>query len=111
MSGIIKPTAILCATDEMAVGALRALREVPGGNMVDIVGHDDLPISAFTDPPLSTMRMTGEDIGVRIASLLLRAIDGEAPESLQEIHPVEFLPRASHRRSQRQAVDDAGIHE
>lgn len=111
MGGTIKPTAILCATDEMAVGALRALREVPDGNLVSIVGHDDLPMSAFTDPPLSTMRMTGEDIGVRIASLLLRAINGEAPELLQEIHPVEFLPRASHRRSQHLAANNAATHE
>ncbi|SDP46728.1 LacI family DNA-binding transcriptional regulator [Phyllobacterium sp. OV277] len=109
MSGSVKPTAILCATDEMAVGTLRALREIASGNTVSIIGHDDLPMSAFTDPPLSTMRVTGDDIGVRIASLLLRAIDGEAPEALQEIHPVEFLPRASHRRSQRLAANDAGV--
>ncbi|PSH70358.1 LacI family transcriptional regulator [Phyllobacterium brassicacearum] len=111
MSATIKPTAILCATDEMAVGALRALREVPDGNLVSIVGHDDLPMSAFTDPPLSTMRMNGEDIGVRIATLLLRAINGEAPELLQEIHPLEFLPRASHHRSQQLAVNDADTYE
>ncbi|MBA8879497.1 LacI family DNA-binding transcriptional regulator [Phyllobacterium myrsinacearum] len=111
MSGPVKPTAILCATDEMAVGTLRALREVAGGNAVSIIGHDDLPMSAFTDPPLSTMRVTGDDIGVRIALLLLRALGGEAPETLQEIHPVEFLPRASHRRSQRLAANDAGAQE
>lgn len=106
MAGPVKPTAILCATDEMAVGAMRALREVRDGNTVCITGHDDLPVSAFTDPPLSTMRVACDDIGARIASLLLRAINGEAPESLQEIHPVEFLPRASHQRPQRRAAND-----
>lgn len=99
MSAPVKPTAILCATDAMAVGAMQAFREVPGGCDISIIGHDNLPISAFTDPPLSTMRVARDDIGQRMAALLLRAIAGEPPETLQEIHPIEFLPRASHHRS------------
>lgn len=100
MSNAVTPTAILCATDEMAIGALRALREVEGGHRVSIVGHDDLPMGAYSAPPLSTMRMTGADFGERLAALLLRAIAGEPAETLQEIYPVAFVPRASHRRSE-----------
>ncbi len=95
------PTALVCATDEMAIGALRALREFDGGDQIAIVGHDDLAMSAFTSPPLSTMRMTGENLGASLASLLLRAIAGEPAEDLQEIHPVEFVDRESHRRAPR----------
>lgn len=91
------PTALICATDEMAIGALRALREIDGGNAISIVGHDDLPMGAFTSPSLSTMRMTGENLGVSFASLLLRAIAGEPAEELQELHAVEFVDRDSHR--------------
>jgi LacI family transcriptional regulator len=94
-----RPTAIVCATDEMAIGALRALREVEGGQSIGIVGHDDLPTGAFTSPPLSTMRMAGENLGKSFASLLLRAIAGEPPEELQELHPIEFVDRESHRRA------------
>ncbi|MGO7830735.1 substrate-binding domain-containing protein, partial [Rhizobium johnstonii] len=62
-----RPTALVCATDEMAIGSLRALREVDGGNHISIVGHDDLAMGAFTSPPLSTMRMTGENLGASFA--------------------------------------------
>lgn len=93
-----RPTALVCATDEMAIGALRALREVDGGNQISIVGHDDLSMGAFTSPPLSTMRMTGENLGATFASLLLRAIAGEPAEDLQELHAIEFVDRDSHRR-------------
>ncbi|NOV20291.1 LacI family DNA-binding transcriptional regulator [Ensifer adhaerens] len=99
MSGSVKPTAILCATDEMAIGALRALREVEGGDGVSVIGHDNLPTGAYSAPPLSTMHMCGADFGERLASLLLRAIAGEPPVDLQEIYPVTFIPRASHCRT------------
>lgn len=99
MSGHLKPTAILCATDEMAIGALRALREVGGEGRVSVIGHDNLPMGAYSVPPLSTMQMTGADFGERLASLLLRAIGGEPPENLQEVYPVAFVPRSSHRRA------------
>ncbi|PKA44526.1 substrate-binding domain-containing protein (plasmid) [Rhizobium sullae] len=94
-----RPTAIVCATDEMAIGALRALREIKGGETISIVGHDDLPTGAFASPPLSTMRMAGENLGRSFASLLLRAIAGEPSEELQELHPIEFVDRESHRRA------------
>ncbi|MCX8278856.1 substrate-binding domain-containing protein [Phyllobacterium sp. 0TCS1.6C] len=94
-----RPTALVCATDEMAIGALRALREVDGGDLISLIGHDDLPIGAFTSPSLSTMRMTGGNLGHSFASLLLRTIAGEPPETLQELHAIEFVDRDSHHRS------------
>lgn len=99
LRGSVRPTALVCATDEMAIGAMRAMREIDGGQAISIVGHDDLPIGAFTSPPLSTMRMTGDNLGKSFASLLLRAIGGEPPEELQELHPIEFIDRESHRRA------------
>lgn len=99
MSNDVKPTAIISATDEMAIGALRALREIEGGDAVSIIGHDNLPMGAYSHPMLSTMHMTGTDFGKRLASLLLRAINNEPVETLQELYPVEFVARESHRRS------------
>ena len=92
----LPPSALVCATDEMAIGALRALRETRGGDAVAVVGHDDLPMGAYVSPALSTMRVTGENLGARFASLLLRAIAGEPADALQEVHPVELVDRASH---------------
>lgn len=96
----VMPTAILCVTDEMAIGALHALREIEGGGSVCIVGHDNLSTGAYTHPMLSSMHIAVPDFGKRMASLLLGAINNEPVEKLQEIHPVEFVARESHRRRQ-----------
>jgi DNA-binding LacI/PurR family transcriptional regulator len=72
---------IFAASDMMAVGALRALRragrKVPGD--VAVVGFDDLPISCWTDPPLTTVRQPVEEMGARMTAELLAMIDGAAP--------------------------------
>ena len=101
MAGKTRPSAIVCVTDDMAIGALRALREIDGGDRVSIVGHDNWPTGAYTHPMLSTMQMSGADFGERLASLLLRAIANEPPETLQELYPVTFIERESHRRFDR----------
>ncbi len=53
------PTAILAATDTLALGLLHAAYEhgvaVPGD--LSIVGFDDIPMAAFSVPPLTTVRM------------------------------------------------------
>lgn len=66
------PRAILCHNDEMAIGCIQALIEsgyrIPED--VAIVGHDDIDISAFTQVPLTTIRVYKEEIG-RLAVLVL----------------------------------------
>ena len=65
----------------MAVGALACLRErgidVPG--RMSLIGFDDLPISVDMTPPLSTVRLPLEEIGVRAMSLALRGGGGDGP--------------------------------
>ncbi|GAA4610125.1 LacI family DNA-binding transcriptional regulator [Actinoallomurus liliacearum] len=72
--------AVLCASDQMAVGALRALsrtgRRVPDD--VAVVGFDDSPIAGRVRPRLTTVRRPIEDMGVRMARELLGRIAGEA---------------------------------
>jgi LacI family transcriptional regulator len=52
-----RPTAIFCATDDQAIGVLRAARElridVPGE--LAVAGFDDVKEAALTDPPLTTV--------------------------------------------------------
>jgi LacI family transcriptional regulator len=71
-------TAIAALNDSMAVGALACLRErgldVPG--QISLIGFDDMPISVDVTPPLSTVRLPLEEIGVRAMSLALREPDG-----------------------------------
>jgi DNA-binding LacI/PurR family transcriptional regulator len=91
-------TAVLCANDEMAAGLLRALhesgRDVPGE--VSVVGFDDIPLSEFTWPPLTTVHQDFPAIGARLVSLLLRQIrEHENLASYHEVVPTTLIVRGS----------------
>jgi len=96
-----RPTALFCANDEMAAGALRAAHElglsVPSD--LSVVGFDDIAMSNFTDPPLTTIGVDKEAMGRRAMSLLLELVeqkkDGPAKDPAEEIMPVQLVVRAS----------------
>ncbi|WP_240521709.1 LacI family DNA-binding transcriptional regulator [Amycolatopsis vastitatis] len=87
---------IFAASDMMAVGALRALRragrKVPED--VAVVGFDDLPISSWTDPPLTTVRQPVEEMGARMTGELLAMIDGSPPRRCTVLD-TQLVPRKS----------------
>ncbi|MGV9313497.1 LacI family DNA-binding transcriptional regulator [Streptomyces sp. NPDC003691] len=76
-------TAVVCASDMMALGAVRAARrrglEVPDD--VSVVGFDDSPLIAFTDPPLTTVRKPVPAMGQAAVRTLLEEISGNLPPS------------------------------
>jgi LacI family transcriptional regulator len=76
------PTAVFCANDELAVGALEAVKElglrVP--NDVSLVGYDDRPEAAHKRPPLTTVALPFYEMGKLALNLLLAAIRGEDVE-------------------------------
>ncbi len=92
------PTALVCATDMMAVGAIAAAKDsgLRAGRDISIVGHDGLELGEYCDPPLSTMRIDAGDVGGKLAHLLLERMNGRDPRDLQMILPVRQVPRASH---------------
>jgi DNA-binding LacI/PurR family transcriptional regulator len=69
-------TAIFCANDVTAIGTLRALHEaglrVPED--ISLVGYDDLPMTAFLAPPLTTVRIERKELGARAVRLLVERI-------------------------------------
>ncbi|MFI6580825.1 LacI family DNA-binding transcriptional regulator [Embleya sp. NPDC050493] len=71
-------TALVCASDPLALGAVRAVRRlglhVPGD--VSIVGYDDSALMSATDPPLSTVRQPIELMGRAAVELLMAEIAG-----------------------------------
>jgi DNA-binding LacI/PurR family transcriptional regulator len=75
--------AVFAASDLMASGALRVLRaagrEVPRD--VALVGFEDAPIARQTDPPLTTVHQPAEEMGRRMAELLIGLITGVATDS------------------------------
>lgn len=92
-----RPTALLCATDQLAIGALAAVRKqgLKAGTDIAVVGYDDIAISAHSDPPLTTMRQSITDEGAELVRLLLGAIGGRPSAELQTLWRATLIARAS----------------
>ena len=77
------PTAVFCYNDMQALGALRAAREkglrVPDD--LSVVGLDDLYLTSYTDPPLTTIRQPKQEMGRLAAQILLKLLSGGKPDS------------------------------
>jgi len=91
------PTAIFCANDVMAAGALRAAREaelrVP--HDLSVIGFDDIAMSRYTDPPLTTIGVVKEHLGRRAMGLLIERIQGSTAKVFAELAPVSLVLRSS----------------
>jgi DNA-binding LacI/PurR family transcriptional regulator len=77
-----RPTALLCANDLMAIGALEYCKAVGIRVPEDlsIVGFDDLPLSALITPRLTTVRQPAHEMGFRAVTALFDLIE-ERPDS------------------------------
>ncbi len=88
------PTAVFAMSDEMAMGAIKAVRDhgldVPGD--VSVVGFDDHDLAHIMD--LTTVRQPVIDSGARAATLLIEAIGGQHG-SPHDVRPTELIVRAS----------------
>ena len=77
LDGPLPPSAIFCANDQMAIGAMREIRRrglsIPGD--VAIVGYDDISFAAELITPLTSVHQPMREMGVAAAELLL-AEDG-----------------------------------
>ncbi|MEU8659659.1 LacI family DNA-binding transcriptional regulator [Actinoplanes philippinensis] len=90
-------TGIICASDMMALGAIRAARRrglrVPED--VSVIGFDDSALIPFTDPPLTTLRQPVASMAVAAVRSLVDEINGHgAPHSEYLFHP-ELVVRNS----------------
>jgi DNA-binding LacI/PurR family transcriptional regulator len=90
-------TAIFSQNDQMAVGAIRALREagcrVP--DHVSVIGFDDIPLASYFDPPLTTIRQPMEEFGRLGARMLIKAMDDPTRPAEQILLPGQLIIRAS----------------
>lgn len=73
--------ALICATDDMAVGSLKLLKErgIPVPQKVQVVGHGNTKIGMAVTPSLTTVRYDYEKTGEVAAQKLLQMIDQEVP--------------------------------
>ena len=92
-----QPTAVFCMSDEMAYGALRAIRRaglVPGGNIeageIAVVGFDDHDLAELFE--LSTIRQPVREIGRAAAEMLMAQVAGEKTTESRLV-PIELLVR------------------
>lgn len=91
------PDAVFVASDRMALGALRSLREadirVPDD--IALVGFDDMPYAATADPPLTTVRQPIRRAGALAFETLLDVIDNGLKPPRRIVMPTELIIRAS----------------
>ena len=92
-----RPDAVFVASDTMAVGALRALREAGIGVPDDIalVGFDGLPSGERSVPALTTVRQPISASGERAVELLLDLVRGTVSEPTAVVLPTELVVRDS----------------
>ncbi len=91
-------TAVYCANDEMAFGLMRALYE--GGRRVpddvSVVGFDDIALSEFSFPPLTTVRQDFHKIGNELVRLLFEQMRAEGRPVHQRVAvPTELVVRGT----------------
>ena len=93
-------TAIVCGSDIMALGAIRAVRarglDVPRD--VSVVGFDDSPMTAFTDPPLTTIRKPVEAMSTAAVDALVDEIRGSTAHRTEFLVQPELVLRGSTGR-------------
>jgi LacI family transcriptional regulator len=100
LAGEGRPTAFVCSSILMALGAQRAIAEcgmtVPDD--ISIIAHDDEMPSFRADhlhPPMTTTRSSIRLAGARLAEMAIARIGGADPVGMREVWPVDLVVRGS----------------
>jgi DNA-binding LacI/PurR family transcriptional regulator len=90
-------TGIVCGSDMMALGVIRAARDrglrVPED--ISVVGYDDSPLIPFTDPPLTTVRQPVQAMATAAVGALLEEIGGNPVQHTEYVFQPELVVRGS----------------
>jgi DNA-binding LacI/PurR family transcriptional regulator len=93
-------SAVICASDPLALGAVRAVRRagltVPGD--VSVVGFDDSALMNSTDPPLTTVRQPIEPMGRMVIEMLVSQLAGTKVAAEEYLFEPELVVRGSTAR-------------
>lgn len=97
LAGGVPFDAVFAHNDLSAAGAIKALREagmtVPGD--VAVVGFDDVPFAAHTDPPLTTVRQPLRQMGETAARMLMAYFAGTPLPETPSVIPTNLIVRSS----------------
>ncbi len=92
-----RPDAVIAANDLMAMGAMRAIQEqglrIPED--IALVGYDDIALTAYTSPPLTTIRQSGDKMGQMAAEVLIAAIAGDGEREHSVVIEPELVLRGT----------------
>jgi len=82
-----RPTAVTCYNDLLAIGLIRALRElglsVP--NDVSVIGYDDIDMATYGPVPLTTVRVPKKEMGRRATEILIRHIESQDAGTIEKV--------------------------
>ncbi|MCS6098914.1 LacI family DNA-binding transcriptional regulator [Shewanella baltica] len=87
--------AIFAASDLIAIGAIRALKEkgISVPEQVAVVGYDDIPVASFANPPLTTIKQNTQLAGEILVDSVLKLIRGQ--EVSAQLIPTTLVVRSS----------------
>lgn len=92
----VKPTAVFITNDLLAVGAMKAVQEkglkIPDD--ISVVGFDDIPLSEYNNPPLTTVRQPAFQKGVEATKMLIQYLEKNKALKSKELD-VELIIRKS----------------
>lgn len=92
-----RPTALFCQSDSMAIGAIRAIEEaglkVPED--FSIIGFDDIEVSSYVKPALTTIKQNKKKMGKSATQLLINMMGKSKEDNSPIILPVELIERES----------------
>ncbi len=90
------PTGVFAHNDLLAIGAIREFRArgIDCPERVSVIGYNDIPLTEYLDPPLSTVRMPIDEMGRAAARRVLALIDEKAVKD-----EVSLVPRLIQRGS------------
>jgi LacI family transcriptional regulator len=92
-----RPTAIVAASDLMALAAMQAIRDAglqPGRDLA-VVGFDDLEAAALAYPPLTTIRQDRQELGTLAATRAIELTEDPDVTPQDTVLPVELVVRGS----------------
>jgi LacI family transcriptional regulator len=97
LDGPDRPSAVFVASDVVAIGAIQAVKQrgllIPRD--MAIIGFDDIPMAAYFDPPLTTVRLPAYGLGWASGERLIRLILGEEIDSQGVLLGTELVIRQS----------------
>lgn len=92
-----RPTAVFAASDLMAMAVLEVAHDLGIAVPTDlsVIGFDNIPESALSDPPLTTVQQPIREMGRQAVAVLIELIEGRQPADLHHVLGTELVLRRS----------------